>query len=664
MDQYLSLEEVCEELCISAATGRNWIKLGKLIPENAAVKKPYFAKDYITDLKNGLQSGKNSALKSRRNKRFVSGHAFYHSYVSEACVNIPTLQKLLDLISEANIILSENVLQYILADCALHLFGNKYQSEWKQQDNLLLKFLNREITTGVYDPFIRDLIDESGAAKLFCKQNSPLFHLTYEYEPQEDILGLIYISCKNIGTRKAAGSYYTPTKVVKELISKCEFRKNEKVLDPCCGTGNFLLQLPDTVPFEHIYGNDIDAISVKVTKLNMALKYDADTSIIEHHITQSNYLTNFHCDIKYHYIIGNPPWGYDFSEDEKVILKEKFKSVSGKNIESYDIFIEQGLRDLTLGGRLAFVLPEAMLNVKAHTGIRNLILSQCSIRQLVFLGNTFDGVQCPCIIMILQYQNEPLSTVGMTVRRKDEVFTINTARTVAADSFHFLISDEEYALLQKIHSHVPVCYLKDNADFALGIVTGNNKKYISKNKTKENEMILRGTDLSRYRINPSANYIVFQPEKFQQTAPVKMYRAPERLLYRFISSQLVFAYDSMQTLSLNSCNIVIPKLPELKIKYILAVLNSRVAQFIYKKEFHSVKVLRSHLESIPIPAADAPTQDKIVSVTDQLIAGLSGEQFDAKYDELDSLICDLFQLTDSERQMLKQTADIASTANI
>lgn len=51
--------------------------------------------------------------------------------------------------------------------------------------------------------------------------------------------------------------------------------------------------------------------------------------------------------------------------------------------------------------------------------------------------------------------------------------------------------------------------LKNNADFALGIVTGNNKKYISNNKTADNEMILKGSDISKYHIKQSDNYIIF-----------------------------------------------------------------------------------------------------------------------------------------------------------
>jgi putative adenine specific DNA methyltransferase len=200
-------------------------------------------------------------------------------------------------------------------------------------------------------------------------------------------------------------------------------------------------------------------------------------------------------------------------------------------------------------------------------------------------------------------------------------------------------------------------YLKDNADFALGIVTGNNKDYISDIKTSENEMILKGADISKYHINPTTNYITFKPESFQQIAPTEMYRAPEKLLYRFISNQLVFAYDDKQTLSLNSCNIVIPKLDGIKLKYILAILNSRVAQFIYKREFNSVKVLRSHIECIPIPAVDEQTQDKIISLTNQLIDGLDGELLFTKYDELDTIICELYKLTNEEQKIIKQAVD-------
>ena len=653
---FLTLKELCAELSISTATGRNWIKLGKITPEYTENRTSYFSKNYVANLKKELQSGKNKALKSRRNKKFVSGNSLYNSYVSKHCKNLPALQELLKMISDNNIALNIETIQLLVADCALHLFSAKQKLHIEGSQNLLLRFLNNNFSIGEYDELIRYLIDNLDEAIKFCQNHPMLFNMEYIYESDEDILGLIYISCKNIGKRKATGSYYTSTKVVKKLIDKLNFNNEKRILDPCCGTGNFLIQLPDNIAFNDIYGNDIDPVSVKITRLNMALKYHAPVTLIYEHITQQNFLT-YHPGRKFHYIIGNPPWGYDFSENEKAGLRNTFKSALDKNIESYDVFIEQSINQLEPDGHLAYVLPEAILNVKTHTNIRELILQSCSIKNLDFLGNAFDGVQCPCIILDLEYTNSPLSTLGMNVNTATKAFTINTDRTVTPSNFSFVTTDDEYNLLKKIRNRRGVSFLLNNADFALGIVTGNNKEYISHKKTPDNEIILKGADIIKYHINPTNNFVVFKPENFQQVAPIKMYRAKEKLLYRFISSQLIFAYDDKQTLSLNSCNIVIPKIPSLKIKYVLAILNSRIAQFIYKCEFNSVKVLRSHIENIPIPLVDEATQDKIIKITDKLIGGLDAPEAMVTYDELDDLIFEIFELTSDEIEIIKKAVD-------
>lgn len=653
----LSLKEICDKLSISTATGRNWIKLGKLKPKYTENATPYFTKDYAKILKNEIKSGKNRSLKSRRNKKFVSGNALYNSYVSEQSKNILVIQKLLEIIDKDKIKLNLDVIQYIIADCALHLFAEKLQLPCQKQQNLLFRYLKREITLGNYNSLIDSLIPHTESAIQFSESHHLLFTMEYVLESNEDILGLIYISCKNIGNRKATGSYYTSAKIVKKLISKLNITESSSVLDPCCGTGNFLLQLPEEIPFNNIYGNDIDSISVKITRLNIALKFpNASVDDICHHITEMNYLTEYP-EGHFQYIIGNPPWGYEFSDTDKEVLRKKYSATSKKNIESYDIFIERALSNLAINGQLSFVLPEAVLNVKAHTDIRRIILQSNSIKYLEFLGNVFDGVQCPCIILQIIHTNKPFSTIGLTVNDGKQTFNITTKRPVTSECFSFLTSDTEYKILEKIKNLNNTSFLANNADFALGIVTGNNKKYISTEKTNNNEMILKGSDISKYHINQTDNYIIFNPENFQQIAPIEIYRAPEKLLYRFISSQLVFAYDDKQTLSLNSCNIVIPKLDGLKIKYILAILNSRVAQFLYKKEFNSIKVLRSHIENIPIPMVSEKIQNKIILATEPLIQGVPLEKAQEIYEQLDNMIFEIFQLTPQEQAIIKSAVD-------
>ena len=319
------------------------------------------------------------------------------------------------------------------------------------------------------------------------------------------------------------------------------------------------------------------------------------------------------------------------------------------------MFIEKALTDLKKDGVLSFVLPEAILNVKAHRAVRRFLLSRCHISYVEYLGDAFAGVQCPSIIMDICSTGKELSTKGMKIRDDNRSFTIGTDREITDECFSLNITDEEYGILLKMKCGGKARFLLHNADFALGIVTGNNKKYISDKKKAGNEAVLKGSDIGKYHIEEPSNFIVFKPEKFQQVAPTAMYRAGEKLFYRFISDRPVFAYDDRQMLSLNSCNIVIPRIEGMSVKYVLAVLNSSASQFFYVRQFASVKVLRSHIESIPIPPATKAQQNKITALVDELIAGCDEARTKAVCDEVDELIFDLFELTSDERQVVKRS---------
>lgn len=660
-DQYnnlISLNELCKNISISIATGRNWIKLGKLAPQSMVKRTPYFTQEYVEALKDALQKNNNPALKSRRNKKYISGNNIYSSYVSENSAAQNSVQQVLDLLTTHQIDVNDLIIETLVGECAMQLL--LHDTTLASVGNCLYEYLHDMHSLNGLEFLIDALISDKESSLTFIEKNPELFHITYQYEENEDILGLLYISIKNLGSRKATGSYYTPTRIVKRLCSKL-FEKNpidgRSIIDPCCGTGNFLLQLPSTIPFENVFGNDTDLLSVKITRINMSLKYGITNRVkLEKHITNQDYLDH-QFSSSFDFIVGNPPWGYDYSETDKKRLKSKYYSATGTNVESYDVFIEQALADLKPNGVLSFVLPEALLNVKTHTPIRSLLAKSSDFQYLEFLGNAFDKVQCPCIIFSIINTGKPVSGIGMEVVTSNRSFTIDIERNITPECFSFLMTDEEYSILAKISDTKGKCYLAGNATFALGIVTGNNKEFISHTKTESNEIILKGADLCKYRFKPTNNYIVFKPESFQQVAPTEYYRAPEKLLYRFICNQLVFAYDDQQTLSLNSCNLLIPTIDGLNIKYILAVLNSRVVQYYFKKVFNSFKVLRSHIEQLPIPKISQKQQQAILPYVETLIAAHNSEIIATTYDELDIEIAHLFNLNDAEYEVIKESME-------
>ncbi len=577
--KHLTLSQLCDELSISLATGRNWLRLGKISPSSYDHKTPLFDSVYVSSLKKDIESGKNTSLKSRRNKKYKSGFDLYNSYVSKSSPNISSVLSALTYIKEKELTVDEALLRTLLSECALQLINDKTQ----------VAFL------------VDDLLDGKKLNAKFRKAHQELFSISYTYIPTEDTLGLLYISLSNLTKRKANGSYFTPTEVVGKLCDNLfskESYEGKEILDPCCGTGNFILQLPDGIKSQQVYGNDIDEISVNLARINYALKYDVyDRDTICSHITQSDFL-NMSDKRKFDYIIGNPPWGSE---------------------RPYDDFVEKGIKSLKKNGHLSFVLPESILSVKAHKSIREILLGCCSFEYVEYLGEVFHGVQCPSIILNAKYTMRPFSSKGLVVNDAERKFTIQTVRDINPTSLSFRITDDEYEVIRKMESIENKTTLKGHAVFGLGIVTGDNKSFISDVKTKGNEPVLKGTDISKFKYEVSNNFMHFEPDKFQQVAKTEVYRAKEKLLYRFISKELVFAYDDTGILSLNSCNILIPQIPGLSMKYVMAVLNSSAAQFYYSKMFGSVKVLRSHLEQIPIPVADAKNQRAIVKLVDEVV---------------------------------------------
>ena len=147
----------------------------------------------------------------------------------------------------------------------------------------------------------------------------------------------------------------------------------------------------------------------------------------------------------------------------------------------------------------------------------------------------------------------------------------------------------------------PHLTLTNYARWGLGIVTGNNSRYISDIPKVGYVPVYRGSDVHLERMTRPTAFISDDFSQYQQVAPLDLYRAPEKLIYRFISSDLVFHFDSEQRYVLNSANIFVlnesfPWSGEVLARY----LSSSVINWIFKSLFQTHKVLRSDLEQLPL----------------------------------------------------------------
>lgn len=455
---------------------------------------------------------------------------------------------------------------------------------------------------------------------------------------ERDILGLIYQCILFEGQKNITGSYYTPQKIVENMTSSVFLENQEFFLDPCCGSGSFLLALK-AKPCQ-LFGIDNDPIAVFICKINLLLKFRDEVfspQIYYLNFLQENSFANTPLDnLKFDYIVTNPPWGAKY---KNIVSKE----ISSK--ETFSYFFVKSFRLLKKNGFVRFLFPKSVLNVKVHKDIRSFMLAHGNIESITLYDEMFSSVTTHFVDIELSNRQQ-CDFVNIYTPKK--LFCVDKKSFYATDNlvfnFHRDVDSQIISQVKNVGK-----YTLKNSIWALGIVTGDNKNKLLNKPTLTSEPIYTGKEIMPYYLKPPLNHIEYLRNNFQQVAKEEYYRATEKLVYKFISNKLVFAYDNSQSLFLNSANILIPKIPNMSIKTVMAFLNSEVFQYLYSVLFSEIKILKGNLVELPFPII-TKKQDLLLSeYVEQILNG------NAKYIEiLHNEIYDIFHIRENQKKHIRE----------
>lgn len=179
-------------------------------------------------------------------------------------------------------------------------------------------------------------------------------------------------------TYKTSNDEPTPIECIEEMLHIIpeEFWKKDdlKILDPCCGNGNFHLVVFDKLKTTHttkniledmLYFNDINTERIKNVK---SIFCDADYKL---NITLNDYIKQSYHD-KFDAIIANPPYA-------KIMDNGKRAS---KNHNLIKDFLDKSLNLLKPGGYLVFITPDNWMSFAD----RNEIVKKLTHLQILHLN--------------------------------------------------------------------------------------------------------------------------------------------------------------------------------------------------------------------------------------------------------------------------------------
>ena len=465
------------------------------------------------------------------------------------------------------------------------------------------------------------------------------------WDSDNDILGFIYQSLITEGEKNISGQYYTSRSVVEYILNGKSLSENETFLDPCCGSGAFLMGVSTNNP-SNLYGFDINPIAVMIASANLIIKYSEivfTPNVFCIDYLGKDLLRNSRADIpfKFDNIYTNPPWG----SDKEGLYTANYPLIKSK--ERASMVIAESLHRLKENGTLYFLLPTSLLKIKSHNDIRRYILSNTAIHQIDIYKDRFDGVFTDYFSIKLCPQKTQKQSYVVTSDKGSSIVTLPdsdyASGNIAIENFSML----DNSIISKMESS---CNDKlSHSAWALGIVTGDNKNKVKKEKTEGLEPIYVGKHVTPFKLQDESSYILFDPDNFQQCAKEEYFRAPEKLIYRFIAKYPIVAYDDKQCLCLNSANILIPDLDSISIKSVAALLNSTLYHYYYSLKFSDIKVLKGNLQELPFPKL-TKEQDEELSA---LVTDIQSTSFSVEYKhELDQIVYSIFGINSIEQKQI------------
>jgi hypothetical protein len=294
-------------------------------------------------------------------------------------------------------------------------------------------------------------------------------------------------------------------------------------------------------------------------------------------------------------VLGNPPWGAQFSKIELDYLDNLFPSVS-KTRDSYLYFILSAINKLKNRGLFSFIVPNTWLLINSAKEFRAYILQQNIIEISDFGDKVFSDATVESMIITIKGNNS--SRFSVTTKRFKNFQLLFSGFTDTniwlKDEFcriNIELTNEIYNFVDKISSKSIL--FKEVAEIIWGIKPyqvghGNpvQSKEMQENRIYHSDLkiddtwkpLLVGSNINRYVLNANKiQFIKYGANLMYPSNEQKMLKP--KILLRQTSDILRACFDDKSFYAQNSLFIITSKV--LNLKALTLVLNSKLMNYLY-----------------------------------------------------------------------------------
>jgi len=217
-----------------------------------------------------------------------------------------------------------------------------------------------------------------------------------------DLFGLAYERFFPEVFKAERGQFFTPRPLVELMADMAEIRPRDRVLDPTCGSGTFLVVAKNRGA--DVDGIEVDPELVALCRLNLALHGANPRSVRQADLFRDT------VEDQWDVILANPPFSVRIDHPEALA---QFSLAQGRGRVASDTLFLQAAHDrLRPGGRLAVVLPRSILSNDSYRWLRQWLSARFVRRAIVSLPEgvfrPFGGTAARAAVLVLEKLPAPM----------------------------------------------------------------------------------------------------------------------------------------------------------------------------------------------------------------------------------------------------------------
>jgi len=361
-------------------------------------------------------------------------------------------------------------------------------------------------------------------------------------------------------------------------------------------------------------------------------------------------------------VIGNPPWityTHKLLGDNLVnYYKSKYFCAEGFKLNSFPMFVEESMSICKKNGIFSLIVPNRLLDTPSYKGTRKKIIERDLLLLESLPAGGFESVVAANIIISVANRatkkNDIISRNFYT--RKELVIPYSSIIQHPELQFNINRNPAATQIINKINSGKN-CILSDLCFIHVGMMVRNRNSVFS--KSEGIDKIVEGEDIDKYVAKQFKTFNLKEIDIFGGTKKESKHRSSPKLFVRKTGKIILSSIDESGIFAEQSVYLVIPKEIKFDVKYLCALLNSKLLTYYFQNELITnpeAYPYIQHYDLEKIPIILTPNQDSIITLVEKI---LSAKQENPQTNttelekEIDKKVYELYGLTEDEIKIIE-----------